>query len=145
MRVKFKEIKIEPSRGVSQEAFQEMMCFATLFQNFVWRTYGTLWLEHAAKGKVGDLSLFAVKAVSRSNFGRLNKRPEVELEGAVEYGKCLRILASELREGATIVDRGQGQDLVIPILLLMIYAVSVSRCLSVIGGYPASGFTYTGY
>jgi hypothetical protein len=117
---------MSPARELSLSAFEGVMCFAKLFQNFVWRTFGTTWMEYAAKGKVGDLSLSAAKAVSQVNFGRQNRRPEVELEGAVQYGKCLRILANELKDGAALVDRGQCQDLVIPIMLLMIYAVSFS-------------------
>ncbi|KIL84046.1 transcriptional regulatory protein moc3 [Fusarium avenaceum] len=101
-------------------AFQGDFCFAFMFSNFVWRGYGTLWLEQAAAGKLGGLSLNATEALSQANFGRSNHKPDIELKGVVQYGNCLRTLAVVLDSGAV---QG-GQDLLVPILVLLMHAAS---------------------
>jgi hypothetical protein len=100
-------------------AFQGDFCFAFMFSNFVWRSYGAPWLDQAAAGKLGSLSLDATKALSEANFGRSNHKPDIELKGVVQYGKCLKTLAGALGSGAV----QEGQHLLVPILVLLMHAV----------------------
>ncbi|KAM5361650.1 hypothetical protein ACJA88_014387 [Fusarium oxysporum] len=109
-----------PPREMSLIAFQGDFCFAFMFSNFVWRSYGTPWLDQAAAGKLGSLSLDATKALSEANFGRSNHKPDIELKGVVQYGKCLKTLAGALGSGAV----QEGQHLLVPILVLLMHAAS---------------------
>lgn len=109
-----------PPPELSLIAFQGDICFAFMFSNFVWRAYGTPWLDHAAGGKLGELALNTARALSQANFGQSNLKPDIELQGAILYGKCLRSLALQLEDHTT----NTGQDLLIPILLMMMHAVS---------------------
>ncbi|KAJ4198727.1 hypothetical protein NW767_008718 [Fusarium falciforme] len=98
-------------------AFQGDFCFSFMFSNFVWRSYGASWLDQAAAGKLGRLSLDATKALSQANFGKSNHQSGIELKGVIQYGKCLESLAQELGSSC-------GRDLLVPILVLMMHAVS---------------------
>ena len=109
-------------KQLSLVAFEGDFCFAYTFSNFVWRGYGSQWLDQAAEGRLGDLALDSVKALSYSTFGKSNRLVDVELKGSVHYGRCLRTLAKELRDGTVVSDRGKG-DLLVPILVLMMHAV----------------------
>ncbi|EWY83117.1 hypothetical protein FOYG_12969 [Fusarium oxysporum NRRL 32931] len=109
-----------PPPEMSLIAFQGDFCFAFMFSNFVWRSYGTPWLDQAAAGKLGSLSLDATKALSEANFGRSNHKPDIELKGVVQYGKCLKTLAGALGSSAV---QG-GQHLLVPILVLLMHAAS---------------------
>ncbi|KAI0018993.1 hypothetical protein F4780DRAFT_470565 [Xylariomycetidae sp. FL0641] len=111
---------LAPVRELSLDAFEDRVHTSFMFRNFTWRSFGLLWLEHACDGKLGGLSLEAAKALSQFNFGLCNKLKEVELKGAMLYGKCLRIMASKLGNDRALA---QGrQDLLVPILLLMMIA-----------------------
>jgi hypothetical protein len=112
-----------PPPEMSLIAFQGDFCFAFMFSNFVWRSYGAPWLDQAAAGKLGSLSLDATKALSQANFGRSNHKLDIELKGVVQYGKCLRTLSGALGSGAV---QG-GQDLLVPILVLLMHAVG-TKC-----------------
>ncbi|KAM5385726.1 hypothetical protein ACJZ2D_000925 [Fusarium nematophilum] len=109
-----------PPPEMSLIAFQGDFCFAFMFSNFVWRSYGTPWLDQAAAGKLGSLSLDATKALSHANFGRSNHKPDIEIKGVVQYGKCLKTLAGVLGNGGV---QG-GRDLLVPILVLLMHAAS---------------------
>ncbi|KAF5688792.1 transcriptional regulatory moc3 [Fusarium circinatum] len=111
---------ISPPPEMSLIAFQGDFCFAFLFSNFVWRSYGAPWLDQAAAGKLGSLSLDATKALSRANFGRSNHKSDIELKGIVQYGKCLSTLAGALGSNTT----QRRQELLIPILVLLMHSVS---------------------
>ena len=111
-----------PPPELSLIAFQGDFCFAFMFSNSVWRSYGALWLDQAAQGKLGGLSLEATKALAQANFGRSNHKPDIELQGVVQYGKCLKSLATELGKGMALAQN--GKDLLVPILVLMMHAVS---------------------
>ncbi|KAI5926465.1 hypothetical protein F4810DRAFT_725122 [Camillea tinctor] len=109
-----------PTRQINLSAFKENVCIAFMARNFVWRSYGALWLDQAAAGKLGDLSLQAINALSQLSFGLSNRIQDVELMGTTLYGKCLRILVEELGKGPLMASK--GQELLIPILLLMMLA-----------------------
>ncbi|KAI0602954.1 hypothetical protein F4775DRAFT_5501 [Biscogniauxia sp. FL1348] len=115
---------VSPARQIDLAAFREDMCVAYMSRNFVWRSYGTLWLDQAAAGKLGYLSLQATNALSQLSFGLHHRMREVECMGASLYGKCLRILAEELGKGPAMARR--GRELIIPILVLMMLA-SIQR------------------
>ncbi len=112
-----------PPPELSLVAFQGDMCFAFLFDNFVWRAYGDRWLEQAAEGRLGGLSMEATNALAHSHFGRSNMQTQVQLRGEVGYGKCLKTLATEVGKSVELGPAG-GSGLVIPILVLMMHAVS---------------------
>ncbi|KAI2462898.1 hypothetical protein F4781DRAFT_418451 [Annulohypoxylon bovei var. microspora] len=88
--------RIQVSRALDLTAFQEDFCFSFIFSNFVWRGYGALWLSQAAQGKLGHLALNSARALAQSYFGRAKKLTKVEIQGTVQYGKCLRGLWQEL-------------------------------------------------
>jgi hypothetical protein len=92
-----------------------------MFSNFVWRSYGSSWLDKSAEGRLGDLAREATKALSLSNFGRANHKPDIQLQGAATYGKCLKALADEL--GNRLASGTGSQDLLYPVLILMMHAV----------------------
>lgn len=111
-----------PPPELSLVAFQGDFCFSFMFSNFIWRSYGSLWLNQAAEGKLGHLAFDATKALSQANFGRTNHKTDIELEGSVQYGKCLTTLATELGKGTALVK--DGNQLLIPILILLMHAAS---------------------
>ncbi|KAI1803043.1 hypothetical protein F4811DRAFT_562729 [Daldinia bambusicola] len=119
-------VSFVPPPELSLGAFERDMCTAHMFGNFVWRSYGSLWLNHACEGKLGNLSLDAVTALSQLSFGLNNRVQELQLKGAAQYGRCLRILAEELRrDNATAYD---NRRLVVPILvLMMVSAIQTDR------------------
>ena len=112
-----------PPQELSLVAFRENIYTAFMFTNHVWRSSGIGWLEHAAEGKVGQLSLDATQALSQANFGRSHHQPVIEVHGIALYGKCLSALAGQL----TSVD--QNPELIIPILVLLTHTVSNDWCL----------------
>lgn len=111
-----------PPPELSLVAFQGDFCISFMFANFIWRSYGTLWLNQAAEGKLGKLALDATKALSQANFGSTNHKTDIELKGSMQYGQCLKTLATELGKGMALV-KG-GNQLLVPILILMMHAVS---------------------
>ncbi|XXG96885.1 hypothetical protein Hte_003176 [Hypoxylon texense] len=121
---------LAPSRELSLVAFEKDVCTAHMFSNFVWRSYGCLWLDQAAEGKLGDLSFDAVRALAQLNFGLSNRAQDLQLKGVAQYGKCLRVLAEELGKDGTAP---QGsQRLMVPILvLMMVSAIQADRTAAV--------------
>ncbi|KAI1370693.1 hypothetical protein F4677DRAFT_465005 [Hypoxylon crocopeplum] len=111
-------------RGLDLAAFQDNFCFSFIFSNFVWRGYGALWLAHAAEGKLGPLALSSARALAQSYFGRAKSVLGVEIQGAVQYGKCLQGLRQELGGGQLLKD--SSCELVVPILLLMMHACTLT-------------------
>lgn len=93
-----------------------------MLSNFVWRVYGTPWLEQAANGKLGVLPLDAAKALAEANFGRSNHQTDLEVQGMTLYGKSLKSLASSL--AGNDGNGGQPRDLLVTILLLLMQSVS---------------------
>ncbi|KAI0379646.1 hypothetical protein F5Y04DRAFT_127251 [Hypomontagnella monticulosa] len=123
-------IGFAPAQELSLVAFEGDIYTAHMFSNFVWKTYGTLWLDQAAEGRLGNLSLDAVKALAQSSFGLKNRVQDLQLKGAAQYGKCLRVLADELgRDDAAVHD---SRRLVVPILvLMMVSAIQSDRTAAV--------------
>lgn len=118
----FMSMSYSLTRELSLVAFEKDVCTAHMFSNFVWRSYGCLWLDQAAEGKLGDLSFDAVRALAQLNFGLSNRAQDLQLKGVAQYGRCLRVLAEELGKDGTAA---QGsQRLVVPILVLMMVSVS---------------------
>lgn len=93
-----------------------------MFDNFIWRTYGAGWLDQAAKGDLGDLSLGAVKALSQFSFGQSNRTPDIENKGVAKYVECIQVLSNQLNSGVPLANG--GRFLVSPILILTMVAVS---------------------
>lgn len=123
-------IGFAPAPELSLVAFEGDIYTAHMFGNFVWKTYGTLWLDQAAEGRLGNLSLDAVRALAQSSFGLKNRVQDLQLKGAAQYGKCLRVLADELgRDDAAVHD---SRRLVVPILvLMMVSAIQSDRTAAV--------------
>lgn len=95
------------------------MCLSFVFENFVWRTYGAPWLELAAQGRLDALSLRSCQALAHLNFGKYHRQRDIELEGSVQYGHALRLLAPELSQP----NRQGLESLLVAVLILLLYAV----------------------
>lgn len=104
---------------VSLAAFQEDLCFAYIFSNFVWRGYGASWLHQSAQGLLGQLAFDSVKALAEISFGKSQKSHQTEIQGRLKYGKALRHMVEKLGDG----QRGDLRELVVPILLLLMHTV----------------------
>jgi hypothetical protein len=104
-------------------AFKGDICFAYLFDNFVWRTYGTPWLEKAAHGQLDSLATNSIQALSRAHFGNDHSNQETQIEGSTHYGRALRALvpalANPLKPGA--------EALIVPMLILLLFSVRSPR------------------
>lgn len=113
-----------PAQGVpaqvSLAAFQEDLCFAYIFSNFVWRGYGGAWLHQSAQGLQGQLAFDSVRSLAEISFGTAQKSQETEIQGRVKYGKVLRLMVERLGDG----QKNKLWELVIPILLLLMHNVS---------------------
>lgn len=120
--------RLEIPQQMSLVAFQSDFCFAHIFLNFVWRGYGSLWLEQAAEGKLGPVALDAAKALAQSTFGKSKNLANIELQGTVHYGKSLQALVTELKNSQALLSKGEAYKLVVPILVLMMHAVCTTHC-----------------
>lgn len=105
-----------PPSELSLIAFKDEFCISFTFANFVWRSYGSPWLEQAAQGKLGALALDATRGLSQSNFGKANHQSVLELEGVQRYSTCLNVLRDALMIGVT-------GELLVPILIMLIHSV----------------------
>lgn len=107
--------------SLSLVAFKDVLEFSYLFDNFVWRTYGWPWLEMCAQGKLGKLSLDACQCFAQSVFGKHHHQNDIELQGQVLYGQTIRKLSRELDHTAN----PGSEELIVPILLLLMHAVCI--------------------
>lgn len=107
-------------QSLSLVAFKDELEFSYLLDNFVWRTYGTPWLEMSCSGKLGELPLSAARAFAQSVFGKHHHQKGIELQGQTMYGHTIGILSKELGH----VARLGSEDLIIPVLLLLMHSVS---------------------
>ncbi|KAH6662280.1 hypothetical protein B0J14DRAFT_496261 [Halenospora varia] len=101
-------------------AFKDNICFSFLMDNFVWRTYGTPWLELAALGNMGKLSLDSCQALSQVNFGVHYHQGGMQVQGAIQYGGVLRSLIPRLARSK----EPEMGALIVPIMLLLMYTSS---------------------
>ncbi|KAI1112672.1 hypothetical protein F5Y14DRAFT_442434 [Nemania sp. NC0429] len=108
---------------VSLAAFQEDMCFAYIFSNFVWRGYGASWLHQSAQGLLGQLAFDSVKALAEMSFGKSQKSHQTEIQGRLKYGKALRHMVEKLGGGR----RGDLRELIVPILLLLMHTGTLTN------------------
>lgn len=108
---------------VSLAAFQEDLCFAYIFSNFVWRGYGASWLHQSAQGLLGQLAFDSVKALAEISFGKSQKSHQTEIQGRLKYGKALRHMVEKLGDG----QRGDLRELVVPILLLLMHTATLTN------------------
>ena len=121
------ELAIRTSQEIPHELsltpFKSDLEFAFLFDNFVWSSYGTPWLEQSAAGKLDRLSHLAARAFAQTIFGSHHHLKAVKAEGSDGHTIVLRVLSEELgREGAP-----GTEALIIPIMILLIHAVSRSQ------------------
>ncbi|KAJ9133846.1 Transposase tc1-like protein [Pleurostoma richardsiae] len=111
---------------MSLAAFEGDFCFSYIFSNFVWKGYGSLWLDQAAEGKLGQLALDAATALAQSTFGRSKNVASIRMRGEVYYGKSLQALAEQLEDTQAVLARGGGHGLVVPVLVLMMHASTLT-------------------
>ena len=111
---------------LSLVAFKDDMLFAFLFENFVWSSYGTPWLEYSASGRMGRLSLTACQAFSQCVFGKHHHRSDIETAGQIHYGATVRDLSVELSQ----VGHQGSESLIVPIMILLMHAVNQSLSAS---------------
>lgn len=111
---------VSPPAEMSLVAFRGDMCSAFLVANFVWRTYGTPWIEMAVRGNLGQLSLDASRALSQTNFGSAHHQQEIKIDGMIQYSKVLKALAPQLSDPT----KPGVEELIVPVMMLLIHAVS---------------------
>ncbi|EXJ53397.1 uncharacterized protein A1O5_13386 [Cladophialophora psammophila CBS 110553] len=107
-------------RELSFVAFRDNIQFSYLFDNFVWSSYGSPWLQMSAEGKLDALSLEACRAFSLSIFGRHHRQAEIEVSGAIHYDKTVRALSSRLSN----VGAPGSENLIVPIMILLMHSSS---------------------
>ncbi|RYP34757.1 hypothetical protein DL767_004094 [Monosporascus sp. MG133] len=117
-----KSLNLSPPPELRLIAFQWDIYGARMFDNFIWRSYGAGWLDRAAQGELGNLSLDAVKAFSQFSFGQSNRIRDIQVQGDTRYGRCLRLLRDKLEKGAATADGGQ---LLIPPILVLLMVASI--------------------
>ncbi|KAI0110409.1 hypothetical protein GGR51DRAFT_90790 [Nemania sp. FL0031] len=108
---------------ISLAAFQDDLCFAFIFSNFVWRGYGASWLHQSAQGLLGELAFDSVKSLAEINFGKSQKSYQTEIQGRVKYGTVLRRMVERLGDG----QKNKLWELIIPILLLLMHNTTLSN------------------
>ncbi|KIW27499.1 hypothetical protein, variant [Cladophialophora immunda] len=101
-------------------AFRDNIQFSYLFDNFVWSSYGSPWLQMSAEGKLDALSLEACRAFSLTIFGRHHRQAEIEVNGAIHYDKTVRALSSRLSN----VGAPGSENLIVPIMILLMHSSS---------------------
>lgn len=105
---------------LSLVAFRDDVQFSYLFDNFVWSSYGSPWLQMAAAGRLDALSLEACRAFSLSIFGKHHHQRDIVVSGAMHYDHTVRALSSRLSR----VGSPGSEGLIIPITILLMHSVS---------------------
>jgi hypothetical protein len=100
-------------------AFRDDVQFSYLFDNFVWSSYGSPWLQMAAAGRLDALSLEACRAFSPSIFGKHHHQRDIEVSGAMHYDHTVRALSSRL----SLVGSPGSEGLIVPITVLLMHSV----------------------
>jgi hypothetical protein len=100
-------------------AFRDDVQFSYLFDNFVWSSYGSPWLQMAAAGRLDALSLEACRAFSLSIFGKHHHQRDIEVSGAMHYDHTVRALSSRL----SYVGSSGSEGLIVPITILLMHSV----------------------
>ncbi|KAK5219624.1 hypothetical protein LTR72_008008 [Exophiala xenobiotica] len=105
-------------RELSLVAFRDDVQFSYLFDNFVWSSYGSPWLQLAAAGRLDALSLEACRAFSLSIFGKHHHQRDIEVSGAMHYEHTVRALSSRLSH----VGSPGSEGLIVPITILLMHS-----------------------
>ena len=105
---------------MSLVAFKTDMQYAFLFSNFVWSTYGSPWLQLAAKGKLGVLPQQACSAFSQVTFGRHHAGSDLAIDGAERYDQAV----SKVRAGLSTPSGPAFPELLVPVLIFLLYSSS---------------------
>ncbi|KAK7894437.1 hypothetical protein LTR67_006198 [Exophiala xenobiotica] len=105
-------------RELSLVAFRDDVQFSYLFDNFVWSSYGSPWLQMAAAGRLDALSLEASRAFSLSIFGKHHHQRDIEVSGAMHYEHTVRALSSRLSH----VGSPGSEGLIVPITILLMHS-----------------------
>ncbi|KAK5724410.1 hypothetical protein LTR15_004455 [Elasticomyces elasticus] len=100
--------------AMSLVAFKEPIHYAYLFDNFVWSSYGSPWLQLSAAGKLGSLPYEACEALSQCTFGMHYAQQDMELHGTIMYGRTVAVLRSGLARGGKQMMAG-----LLPIMLIL--------------------------
>ncbi|KAK5231757.1 hypothetical protein LTR47_007160 [Exophiala xenobiotica] len=103
---------------LSLVAFRDDVQFSYLFDNFVWSSYGSPWLQMAAAGRLDALSLEACRAFSLSIFGKHHHQRDIEVSGAMHYEHTVRALSSRLSH----VGSPGSEGLIVPITILLMHS-----------------------
>ncbi|KAK3671365.1 hypothetical protein LTR78_008826 [Recurvomyces mirabilis] len=77
-------------------AFKDSIHFTFLFEDLLWRSYGSPWLQHSAEGKLGSLSYDACAALSQHLFGHRFAQSDVEQTSALAYDRVVTSLRISL-------------------------------------------------
>ncbi|KAK3073000.1 hypothetical protein LTR53_005812, partial [Teratosphaeriaceae sp. CCFEE 6253] len=104
-------------QSLSLVAFKEPIYFAHLFDNFIWSSFGSPWLQLSAEGKLGPLPYEACMALSQSAFGKSHTQLDIELDGSVTYGNAVSGVRLGLSRGGR-----ETASLLLPMLTLIMHA-----------------------
>lgn len=84
----------------------------------MWFSFGIGWIEEVVTGKLGPIPYQCLKALSEMNFGRMENVKELKVQGTKLYGTALQAMIGALGRSQV-----QVQELLLPSILLMMYAV----------------------
>lgn len=117
--------RMRPATTIPNElsliAFQPDVFLSFMYRNFVWRTYGSGWLESAATDKLDPLSSQSIKALSTIFFGISHHQEDIQWQGAMQHGKLLGLVRPALANPKKL----GVENLVIPIVVMLMHAVSL--------------------
>ncbi|KAF2472043.1 uncharacterized protein BDR25DRAFT_17757 [Lindgomyces ingoldianus] len=103
---------------LSLVAFQSDVCVSYMFSNFVWRTYGSGWLDLGAEGRIDAMTRQSINALSQTFFGVSHHQEQLQLKGSMQYGKVLTLLRPKLANPSN-----PGLEyLIIPVMVLLMHA-----------------------
>lgn len=106
---------------MSVAAFRDTMHFAHLFDDLLWRSYGSPWLQESAQGKLGQLSYDACASLSQRCFGHRFQQPVLDKGSALVYDRVL----SSLRVSISSAEQANPTSLT-PVLILVARASASS-------------------
>lgn len=78
------------------------------------------WLEPAAQEQLDPLSTQSIRALSNIFFGMSYHQEDIQLQACLHYGKALK----QLRGGLADPRKPGIENLIIPVLILLMHAVS---------------------
>lgn len=108
--------------SMTLSAFKPDMQLAFVFDNTVWSSYASPWLQLSAQDTSDSLSLEACQAFASCIFGKHFNLQEEQLTGRTRYGKSL----SRLRMDLSKSESSDLAALLVPMLLMLMLSSATS-------------------